>query len=276
MHKKVLITGAARGIGYQLAKEFLLAGSTVVMTDKDYKELEAAHLRIQREVLKEIGKSHYSLKGKLHRYRCDVEFIDDIQAVKSHIEENLGGLDILINNAGMPCNKEMAEMDHYEWRRLVNVNLLGPVYHIVEFLPMLKKSKGHIVNVSSGQAYFRLPGWGAYAATKVGLGALSEVLAFELSKYGIKVTTVYPFMVNTPFYKGIIGDTLVSKFAMSLVPLYSDSPERVAHKIFEAVQRNKRIEMVNPINRIGQIIRAVPILADATTYISNFLLLKKK
>jgi NAD(P)-dependent dehydrogenase (short-subunit alcohol dehydrogenase family) len=276
MNKRVLITGAARGIGYELAKEFLLSGSTVIMTDKDRDVLEKSYTQIQREVLKEIGKSHYTLKGKLYRYRCDVEFVKDIQAVRELIEEQVGGLDILINNAGIPCNKEMAAMDHYEWRRLVNVNLLGPIYHINEFLPMLKKSSGHIVNVSSGQAYFRLPGWGAYAATKVALGAMSEVLAFELSKYDIKVTTVYPFMVNTPFYKEIVGDTFMSQMAMKLIPFYSDSPEKVANKIFTAVQNEKRVEMVNPINRIGQVIRAVPLFADVTTYLSNFFLLKGK
>lgn len=276
MNKKVLITGAARGIGYQLAKEFLLAGCTIVMTDKDINELNQSFIKLQEEVLKEIGKSFYSLKDKIYKYRCDVQYINDIQMVKRRIEENIGGLDILINNAGVACNKEIAKMETYEWRTLVNVNLLGPAYHIVEFLPMLKESKGHIVNVSSGQAYFRLPGWGAYAATKVALGAFSEVLAFELSKYDVKVTTVYPFMVNTPFYKGIVGETLASKWAMTLIPFYSDSPEKVAAKIFNAVQKNKRVELVNPINRIGQVVRAIPALANVTTYISNFLLLKGK
>lgn len=260
--KRVLITGAAGGIGFCLAEEFLRAGAIVVITD------------INRDRTKEAAEelTAISLK-KVYAYKCDVEFVKDIQMVRSYIEVNLGGLDILINNAGMPCNKEMADMDHYEWRRLVNVNLLGPIYHINEFLPgMIKQESGHIVNVSSGQAFFRLPTWGAYATTKLALGAMSELLRFEVAKYGIKVSTIYPFMVDTPFYKDVEGDTFAAKMSMKLLPYYSNTPQEVAKKILKAVEKNKRVEMINPINRIGFVMRSLPPVADSVSWFTNKLL----
>ena len=260
--KRVLITGAASGIGFCLAEEFLRADATVVITDMDRDKLTEASEELAAMTLK-----------KPYSYRCDVEYVKDIQMVRAHIEDTLGGLDILINNAGMPCNKEMAQMDHYEWRRLVNVNLLGPVYHINEFLPgMIKQGSGHIVNVSSGQAFFRLPTWGAYATTKVALGAMSELLSFELAKHGVKVSTVYPFMVDTPFYKGVYGDTFVARMSMKLIPYYSNTPQEVAKKILKAVKKNRRVEMVNPINRIGFVMRSLPPVADSVSWLTNKLL----
>lgn len=265
--KRVLITGAASGIGFCLAEEFLRAGAKVVMTDMDRDKLMRAS--------DELAGLYMPKPMHLLRYRCDVEFIKDIQTVREHIENHLGGLDILINNAGMPCNKELADMNNRDWRRLINVNLLGPVYHINEFLPaMIKQNRGHIVNVSSGQAFFRLPTWGAYAVTKVALGAMSELMAFEFAKYGVKVTTVYPFMVNTPFYNKVRGDTLPARLSMKLLPYYSETPQDVAKKIFKAVQKEKRVEMVNPINRIGFVMRSVPPVADSVTWLANKFLAK--
>jgi len=260
--KRVLITGAASGIGFCLAEEFLRAGATVIITDKDRDRLSEARKELETMFLKTV-----------YNYRCDVEFVKDIQMVRAHIEDEWGGIDVLINNAGMACNKEMADMDHYEWRRLVNVNLLGPIYHINEFLPgMIEQGSGHIVNVSSGQAFFRLPTWGAYATTKVALGAMSELLSFELAKHGVKVSTVYPFMVDTPFYKGVEGDTFAARMSMKLIPYYSNTPQSVAKKILRAVEKNKRVEMINPINRIGFVMRSLPPVADSVSWLTNKLL----
>jgi NAD(P)-dependent dehydrogenase (short-subunit alcohol dehydrogenase family) len=262
MKKIIMITGAASGIGYQLAKKFLLKGHKVFMTDCNEVALDEALNKI-KGVLLETNCPGTPIGAVLN-----VCSLADIETVKQYVED-CGRLDVLINNAGIACNKEMAETSNVEWFNLINVNLFGPIRLINEFLPMLKKSNGHIVNVSSGQAFFRLPGWGAYSATKVALSAVSELLAFELSKYNIKVTTVYPFMVDTPFYKNVTGDTFVSKMAMKLIPYYSNTPEYVANKIFEAVQDYKRVEYVNPINYLGVAVRALPPIAAIFTYIAN-------
>ena len=232
------------------------------MTDRDEKTLDEALNKI-RGVLLETNCPGTPIGAVL-----DVCSLADIETIKQYVED-CGGLDILINNAGIACNKEIAETTNVEWFNLINVNLFGPIRLINKFLPMLKNSEGQIVNVSSGQAFFRLPGWGAYSATKVALSAVSELLAFELSKYNIIVMTVYPFMVDTPFYKNVSGDTFVSKLAMKLIPYYSNTPEYVADKIFKSVQNYKRVEYVNPINYLGIAIRALPPVASIFTYITN-------
>jgi short-subunit dehydrogenase len=142
----------------------------------------------------------------------------------------------------------------------VNVNFWGPLYHVYAFLPqMMARHGGQIVNISSGQAFFRLPTWGAYAAIKAALGVFSEVLHFELRRHGIRVTTVYPFMVNTPFYADITGDTVAGRLSMKLLPYYSMTPERVGRVIFNAVKRKKRVEFVSIFNDIGFYAQFVPL-----------------
>lgn len=261
--KKVLITGAASGIGFELTKKFLLNGDMVFMVDYNKLALKKAFDKIISEAK--------PLVKNLYYYECDVRMPSHIWRIIEYVKD-IGDLDVLINNAGIAHNEELINTDNSSWAKLIDTNLLGPIYMMNIFMPMLKRTKGQIVNVSSGQAFFRLPSWGAYSVTKLALGALSELLSFEASKYNIKVTTVYPFMVNTPFYEDMSGDTFVSKLAMKFLPLYSDSAEKVAQKIFQAVQKKKRVEYINPINYVGVAFRAMPPVAGLVTYIADKLL----
>jgi len=261
--KTVLITGAANGIGRELAWQFGNAGYRLQLFDIDRGNLS--------KIVEELECS----KIPVEMLCGDVSDPDDVESMFWEYEENLP--DVLINNAGIGHHGEMALMEIENWEKLINVNLMGPINFICQYLPdMIKRGSGHIVNVSSGQAFFRLPSWGAYAAVKTALGVISELFSFEASKYGIKFTTVYPFMVNTPFYQGVIGGTLLAKLSMRLLPYYADSPKKVARKIFEAVHEGKRVELVNPLNLIGVAMRSVPPIANAVTYLANKLLIKGK
>jgi len=261
MSRCVLITGAANGIGKELAWKFGNAGYNLQLFDVD------------REGLYKFAQKLKNAKISVEYFAGDVSDMDDVEGMFWEFEETLP--DVVINNAGIGYNGELALMSLEDWEKLIEVNLLGPIYFMCQYLPdMIKRGSGHVVNVSSGQAFFRLPSWGAYAAIKTALGVISELFSFEASKYGIKFTTVYPFMVNTPFYTNVDGDTFVSKLSMKLLPYYSDSPEKVASKIFNAVQKNKRIELVNPINLIGVGIRSVPPLANVITRMASKLLIK--
>lgn len=259
--KTVLITGAASGIGLCTAREFAKAGAVLVLTDIDGEGLkEAAH------ELKAGG-------ATVHTFVYDVSKQKEVEDMAAQVIKKLGGIDVLINNAGIGHNGELAETPIRIWRRLVNINLMGPLYHVYAFLPQMKEQRrGHIVNVSSGQAFFRLPTWGAYASIKLALGAFSEILHFELRKYKIKVTTVYPFMVDTGFYDGIEGDTFFGKLSMKLVPYYSMSPERVGRIIFKAVKRNVKVEMVSLFNDIGFYAQFFPLAPEVIARSANFFL----
>ena len=213
--KQVLITGAASGIGFCTAKEFAKAGSHLILTDINAHGLNHAE--------KELSGYGVEVASRM----VDVMQRDHVNDLASWVVNDIGELDILINCAGIGYQGELAETSIETWNKLLGINLLGPLYHVYAFLPHFKqKRSGHIVNISSGQAIFRLPTWGAYASIKAALGIFSEVLYYELRKYNIKVTTVYPFMVNTPFYNRIHAETRGSKLAMKLVPYYSMRPER--------------------------------------------------
>jgi short-subunit dehydrogenase len=246
--KRVLITGGASGIGRCTAEEFAKAGSILILSDinKDSLEKTAKELRQKFNV-------------KVHTQVVDVSQRDQVEGSAKWVLNTLGGVDVLINNAGIGHSGELVETSLETWKRLLDINFWGPLYHVYAFLPsMIQQGHGHIVNVSSGQAFFRLPTWGAYATVKLAMGAFSEILHFELEKFNIDVTTFYPFMVNTGFYKRIPGETWVQKLSMKLQPYYSMAPEKVAHILFNAVRKKKGIEMVSFFNRLASIFRVVP------------------
>ncbi|MBF0118271.1 MAG: SDR family NAD(P)-dependent oxidoreductase [Desulfobacterales bacterium] len=238
--KRVLITGSGKGIGRCLALNFAKEKCELILTDIDDVGLK----RVADEVIQNGASAH--------TYIVDVANRDSVEKMVAKIIDTLGGIDILINNAGIGHNGELVETPISTWKKLVDINFWGPLYHIYAFLPSMIESKsGHIVNISSGQAFFRLPTWGPYAIIKLAIGAFSELLRIELKKFNIKVTTVYPFMVNTGFYNNIPGETWGSKLSMKLVPYYSMTPEKVANIIFKAVKSQKGVEMVSFLNDIA-------------------------
>jgi len=261
--KKVLITGGAGGIGLCTAIEFAKAGSEIVLTD------------LSAEALQEAEKKVSACGTAVYTRVVDVTSREQVEELARWVLNSAGGLDILINNAGIGHHGELAETSLETWQKLIAVNLLGPLHHVYAFLPHFRERKsGHIVNISSGQAFYRLPTWGAYASVKAALAVFSEVLHFEVRKYGIKVTTVYPYMVNTPFYKDVKGETLGAKLSMKLLPYYSMTPEKVARIIFKAVKREAKVEMVSLWNDLGLYGQMVPFAGDIMALTSNFLLAK--
>ena len=263
--KTVLITGGASGIGFCTAGEFARAGYRVILTDIDEQRLAGA-----AQLLETPG-------CPVHTYRVDVTDREQVRELAESVQREFGPLDVLINNAGIGHHGELADTGLETWDRLIRVNLLGPLNHIYAFLPaMLKSGSGQIVNISSGQAFFRLPTWGAYASVKVALGALSEIMHYELRKHGISVTTVYPFMVNTPFYRDVRTDTLAGRLSMLLLPLYSMSPERVGRIIFKATQRHARVEMVSVLNTLALYGRMVPGVSEIMSVASDRLLSSRR
>jgi NAD(P)-dependent dehydrogenase (short-subunit alcohol dehydrogenase family) len=258
----VLVTGAASGIGLCTAEEFAKAGATLVVTDRNAPALEEAAEGMRRR--------H---GATVHARTVDVTRRAEVDALAAWIESDLGGLDVLVNNAGVGHHGALSETSLETWAKLIDVNLWGPLYHTYAFLPgMRRRGKGRIVNVCSGQVFFQLPTWGAYAAVKAAVAAFSEVLHFEVSGQGIHVTTVYPFLVNTPFYEGVHGGTWADRLSMRLLPWTSMTPERVGRIVFEAAVHGRRVEMVSPINLVGYYTHLAPPLAAAVSAIATRLL----
>jgi len=262
--KVVLITGAAQGIGFATASEFARAGAQLALSD-----VNKAGLDESAQKLRAIG-------ARVETWRVDVSDKAQVDGMVREVIEKLGRIDVLINNAGIGYSGDLAETTLETWQRLFAINFWGPLHHIYAVLPSMKqRGAGQIVNVSSGQAFFRLPTWGAYATVKLALGGFSEILHFELDRHDIQVTTVYPYMVNTGFYDSVhASDTLAGKLSMRLLPYYSDTPEKVGRLIFNAVKKKKRVEMVSLFNDVGYYSRLIPPVSDAVSKVASWLLSK--
>jgi len=242
--KTVLITGGAAGLGLTTASEFAKEGSILILTDIDKNALAEG-----KKILEDKGNKD----TEVYTYQVDVTDKKQVDKLAKDVLKKFGALDVLINNAGMGHHQDLEDTTIETWQKLLNVNFWGPLYHIYAFLPAMKeRGEGQIVNVSSGQAFFQMPSWGAYAAIKLGMGAVSEILRYELEKYGIKVTTVYPYMINTGFYDDVEADSIGGKLSMLLLPLYSQKPETVGRIVHKAVKKKKSVEMVNPLNYVGK------------------------
>jgi len=185
--RAVLVTGASRGIGRAVAMAFAAGGDRVAIHHRDSAEL-AEKLRAE-------------LPGGPH---CVVQAdIADPEAVRSMVDAavaELGGLDVLVNNAGVytphPILETSYEEWQHQWRRTLEVNLLGAANAIWCAVRHMRPG-GRIVNVSSRGAFRGEPDQPAYGASKAGLNALGQSLAVALAPYGIAVATVAPGFVET-------------------------------------------------------------------------------
>lgn len=244
--KVVLITGAAGGIGLNTAAFFAEAGCRLALTDINDAALEIAKEKLAKH------------NAEILTQAMDVTDLKAIEALRDTVYTKWNAVDILINNAGIGFNAELAATPLSKWRQLMDINFWAPLYHIEAFLPRMKERRsGHIVNISSGQAYFRAPTWGAYSVTKLAVGAMSEILNVEVARDNVKVTTVYPFLVNTGFYDTTTSESIGEKLFYLFMPLYSHEPQTVAQMVFDAVREEKNVEMVSLLNQFFKYARAL-------------------
>jgi short-subunit dehydrogenase len=185
-----LITGGSSGIGEAAAKKIAEAGGEVVLVARTQENLEkvAAEIRAIRG-------------GTAHVYPCDLSDMDAIAAMADKVLADLGGVDILINNAGRSIRRSLAlSYDRiHDYQRTMQLNYLGAVQLILKFIPgMRERGLGQIINVSSVGVQTRAPRFGAYIASKAALDSLCDALQAEVVSDDIKFTTVHMALVRTP------------------------------------------------------------------------------
>ena len=184
-----IVTGGSRGIGFAIAHALMAEGANVTITGRS-----DAHLADARRRLEGAG------PGGLEAMRADVRAIADVQRVLDATVSRFGGLDILINNAGVGLFRNVAELTPEEWAETVDTNLTGAFYMARAAIPRLKeRGGGSIVNISSLAGTNPFAGGGAYCASKAGLNAFSEALMQEVRHDGIRVSCVAPGSVATRF-----------------------------------------------------------------------------
>ena len=217
--KVVLITGATNGMGLATAKLFSDEGAKVIVTDLDDKKIDA--------VVSEINESGNSAYG----IRLDVSDKKNIETAVKEIISNFGGLDCLINNAGISIPTTIGD-DNYEsyWDKTFDVLLKAQVMLIREALPyILKSNSGRIVNISSTEGLGATPRQSPYTSAKHGVIGLTKSLAVELGSSGITVNCICPGPIRTGMTEKIPEEDK-EIYSRRRVPLkrYGE-PEEVAH-----------------------------------------------
>jgi NAD(P)-dependent dehydrogenase (short-subunit alcohol dehydrogenase family) len=185
-----IVTGGSRGIGFAIAKAIAGAGGSVMITGLDASRIDQA--------VRKLGQAGGSA-------RVDGAAVDvrDRAAVKKLVDETVrkfGGLDLLVNNAGVGAFADVASMSDDDWARVIDTNLSGVFFCTRAAIPAIKKSGGGwIINIASlaGRNYF--PGGAAYCASKAGLIAFSEAVMQEVRYDNIRVSVVMPGSVATEF-----------------------------------------------------------------------------
>jgi len=187
MARIILITGGTRGIGYATAEALIKAGNKVAITGTTPDGVATAERAL-------------SAGGQVVGVACDVRDAASVQRAVETVVARFGGLDVIVNNAGVGVGVPIAEMPHDEWDRIIGTNLTGVFNCCKAAIPHLRRrGGGWIVNISSLSSTGPFPGGAAYVASKAGINAFSDALMQELRDDNIRVTTVLPGSVATGF-----------------------------------------------------------------------------
>ena len=187
--KIALVTGSTKGIGLAIAEALLNEGAKVVISARNTAEVAA--------VTAALEKSH---KGRVVGRACDVRREADVEALYRVLDEAWGGVDVLVNNAGVGFFKNLETMTLEEWNAVLETNLTGVFLASRGAIPrMRKRGGGYIFNISSLAGKNAFPKASAYNTSKFGLNGLSEALMQEVRYEGIKVSYLMPGSVNTYF-----------------------------------------------------------------------------
>ena len=223
----VLVTGATGGFGRQMTRQFLEAGSRLLLTDVDVAALDSLTAECQTETGQILG----SVAANLIDDTGCCKLFDGVQAL---------GIspDILINNAGIGVGGRFDHVPSDRWEQVVQINLLAPMRICYLFLPqMVERGSGHIVNISSLAGWIGTSGISSYCATKFGLRGFSDALASDYGENGIRVSTVYPFFSRTPI---LDSDQFGFETRREIPDDMVTDPADVVAEIVAGVKKNRR------------------------------------
>lgn len=232
--RTVLVTGAASGLGRGIALAFAEAGSDLALVDIDGENLEET-----ASLVRKLGR-------RCSTWRVDVSDRGEMEKLAEEVHSRWGGVDVLVNNAGVGVGGELVDLpvEDIEW--IVGVNLMGEVYGTRFFLPaMLERGEGHVVNVGSLSSLVVLPLHIAYTTTKYGVAGFSEALWVECRRHGVGVTLVCPGAVSTNIMQHARGRYRTSRQWKSherysrLLSSKGMDPMEAGRRIREAVLRGK-------------------------------------
>jgi 3-oxoacyl-[acyl-carrier protein] reductase len=191
--KVAIISGASRGLGKEIAQALVSLGADVVLLARD------------KGPLNEVAEALQPTDSRISTVSCDVSQVEQVQATARQVIGEMGRVDILINNAGIPAPRSFEETDFGDWDRVINVNLSGAFYLTRAFWDALTSSQaGYVVNIA-GTAGLRGGPSPAYGSAKFGLTGLTRAIAASGKVHNLRATVLYPGGMDTGWRGAPIG-----------------------------------------------------------------------
>lgn len=237
-HKTVLITGAAVGIGREMALQFADEKANLVLLD------------INKNKLADTAKDAARRGVRISTHICDISDHKAVEKITKLIKKT-GPVDVLVNNAGIVIGKTIADETFEEIKKTIDINLLGLIWMTKQFLPeMIARKSGHIVNIASAAGLLAVPRMGDYCASKFAVVGFTDSLRMEMQKYGhpIAITCVCPSVIDTGMFEGFKA------------PMFNPilKPDYVAKKVVEAVKKEKAYVKIPGMVRITPLMKFFP------------------
>jgi NAD(P)-dependent dehydrogenase (short-subunit alcohol dehydrogenase family) len=215
-----VVTGGSKGIGLAIAEALLAQDYAVVIASRNEAAVEAVGRELEQRY-----------PGRVHAAACDVRREPHVEALMAAAEERFGGLDVLVNNAGVGLFKFLEQMTLDEWNSILETNVTGVFLCCRAAIPRLRaRGGGYIINISSLAGTNAFPQATAYNASKFGLNGMSEALMQEVRHDGIRVSYIMPGSVNTYFNAAEPDAALAWKL----------QPEDVARVVVSLLQHDPR------------------------------------
>ncbi len=204
---RALVTGSSQGIGFALARGLAAAGAQVVLNGRDTAKLAAA-----ASELSETGASVRELS-------FDATDHEGVRSAVDNFEENIGPIDILINNAGMQHRTELQDFPADAFERLLQTNVAS-VFHVGQAVArhMIERKSGKIINIASVQSALARPGIAPYTATKGAVTNLTKGMATDWAKYGLNCNAIAPGYFDTPLNAALVADPEFSAWLEKRTP----------------------------------------------------------
>src|SRR5580700_1074819 len=233
--KRALITGAASGIGREIALRLALEGADAWLLDIDLAGLN--------DVVRDAEVCGVEAVAK----RCDLSEPAEVSAAIAELITSWGSVDILVNNAGVAYYGPTEKMTSRQWDWLLAINLLAPIQITRELLPaLLERPEAHVLNVCSVAGLVAGPRSAAYHVSKFGLVGFTESLRSEYGRRGIGVTALCPGPVRTNLYKAAVSGS--KRKPVPVPPNWlSATPAHIADIALRAIHSNRRMVVITPI-----------------------------